>query len=647
MGKNITRKILDSHIMEGVPQAGNEIDIRIDQTLTQDATGTTAYLQFEALGFDKVKAELSVSYIDHNTIQDGFENSDDHRYLETVAKRYGIKLSKAGNGICHQVHLERFSVPGKTLLGSDSHTSTCGGMGMLAIGAGGLDVAVAMGGGTYNLIYPKVIKVDLKGGLRQWVSAKDIILKILDILSTEGNVECILEYGGAGVETLSVPERATIANMGAETGVTASVFPSDENTREFLKAQAREEAWIELNADKDAEYDRIVEIDLSALEPLAACPHSPGNIKLLKELKGLEVDQVLIGSCTNASYRDIMIVAEILNGRKIAPGVSFGVACGSRQVLEMVSRNRGLAYIISSGARILECSCGFCIGNSLAPKTDAVSIRTSNRNFFGRSGTESADVYLVSPESAAAIAIAGVIVDPTEFFAREKFPEINIPEKFIIDDSMIIDSGDGNKAVEIYRGPNIGAPPYNDPLPRNIEGVATIKLGDKITTDHIMPAGKRLKYRSNIPVYARFVFERNDPEFSKKALANKERGIHNIIIAGESYGQGSSREHAAICPMYLGVKMVVAKSIERIHKANLINFGIIPALFGNPSDYDNIDANDKLSIMDIDKIDNSKLETIIMNNNTKGIDISLKLELTPGQRNIILAGGKINAIKNS
>lgn len=645
MCKNIVQKILDAHIIEGEPKAGNEVGIRIGQTLTQDATGTMTYLQFEALGFDRVKTELSVSYVDHNTIQEGFENADDHKYLETAAKKYGIKFSKPGNGICHQVHLERFGLPGKTLLGSDSHTPTGGGIGMLAIGAGGLDVAVAMGGGAFNLTYPKVIKIDLKGKLRPWIAVKDVILKVLEILSTKGNVGYMIEYGGEGVDTLSVPERATITNMGAETGVTTSVFPSDELTKAFLEAQGRGEGWKELKADPDAEYDRIIEIDLSTLEPLAACPHSPGNIRTLKELSGTPVDQVCIGSCTNASYRDIMIVASALKGKKVASGVSLGVACGSRQVLEMISRNGSLADIISSGARVLESACGFCIGNSFAPKTDAVSIRTSNRNFYGRSGNNSASVYLVSPEAAVAMALAGEIVDPTEYFSADDFPQIDLPEKFIIDDSMIIDSGKGQMDIEIYRGPNIGDPPYSDPLQDAIDGVVTIKVEDKTTTDHIMPAGSRLKYRSNIPKYAEFVFERNDPEFYQKALVNKEKGIHNVIVAGESYGQGSSREHAAICPMYLGVKLVVAKSIERIHKANLVNFGIVPAIFEKPSDYDGIDTNDKLNIEDIREAVESKSTTINLKNETKGSRVSLKIELSDRERTILLAGGKINATK--
>jgi aconitate hydratase len=644
MGKNIVQKILDSHIVEGNPVPGQQVGIRIDQTLTQDATGTMAYLQFEALGFDKVKTDLSVSYVDHNTIQDGFENADDHKYLETVAAKYGIKFSKPGNGICHQVHLERFGVPGKTLLGSDSHTPTGGGIGMIAIGAGGLDVAVAMGGGPFFITYPRVIKVELTGSLQPWVSAKDIILKVLEILSTKGNVGAVVEYGGPGVKTLTVPERATITNMGAELGVTTSVFPSDEITLEFLKAQKREQCFTAIQADQDAQYDRVITIDLSTLDPRAACPHSPGNVKTLREIGPLTVDQVLIGSCTNASYRDIMLVASALKGKKIAPHVSLGITCGSRQVLEMVSRNGALADIISSGARILESACGFCIGNSLAPKTNAVSVRTSNRNFFGRSGTNSAEVYLTSPEAAVAAALSGKICDPRDLFSKDSYPSIKIPSEFLIDDSMIIEPSKDSSKVQIVRGPNIGDPPSNEPCPQKLSAVVAIKVGDKITTDHIMPAGSRLKYRSNIPKYAEFVFEREAPQFAAQALANRNKGIHNVIVAGESYGQGSSREHAAICPMYLGVKMVVAKSMERIHRANLINFGIIPAILSNPQDYDALNHNDELVIDNLrDQLSGGS--ELIMTNKTKGNSISLKVELTDRERAMILAGGLINSTK--
>lgn len=646
MGKNIVQKIFDAHVVEGKSMAGQEVGIRIDQTLTQDATGTMAYLQFEALGFDKVKTELSVSYVDHNTIQEGFENADDHKYLETVAAKYGIKFSRPGNGICHQVHLERFGRPGKTLLGSDSHTPTGGGVGMIAIGAGGLDVAVAMGGGPFFLTYPNVIKVELTGKLRPWVAAKDVILKVLEILTTKGNVGSVIEYCGAGITTLSVPERSTITNMGAELGVTTSVFPSDETTKKFLVAQGREADWVSLTADSDATYDRVISIDLSSLEPLAACPHSPGNIKSLKELSGIAVDQVLVGSCTNASYRDIMLVASILKGKKISPNVAFGVACGSRQVLEMIGRNGALADIISSGARILETACGFCIGNSMAPKTDAVSVRTTNRNFFGRSGTPTANVYLTSPEAAVAAALSGKLVDPRAFFSDGDYPQIELPFHFAIDDSMILEPSSDPASVRIVRGPNIGDPPSNSPLSEHIKGVATVKVGDKITTDHIMPAGSRLKYRSNIPKYAEFVFEREAPQFSSNALENQGKGIHNIIIAGESYGQGSSREHAAICPMYLGVKMVIAKSMERIHRANLVNFGIVPAFFENAADYDAIQQGDELVVENI-RSSIASNQKIILIDKTSNKKIALKIEISPREIEMLLAGSLINATKGN
>ncbi|MCL2183502.1 MAG: aconitate hydratase [Chitinispirillia bacterium] len=641
MGKNIVQKILDGHIVDGKPEKGSAVGIRIDQTLTQDATGTMAYLQFEALGFDRVKTELSVSYVDHNTIQEGFENADDHKYLETVAAKYGILFSKPGNGICHQVHVERFGKPGKTLLGSDSHTPTGGGIGMVAIGAGGLDVAVAMGGGPFYLTYPEVVKVELAGTLRPWVSAKDVVLALLEIMGTKGNAGSMVEYGGPGVDALSVPERATITNMGAELGVITSVFPSDEKTRLFLRAQGREEGYAELSADSDALYDRVIKIDLSALEPRAACPHSPGNVKKLSELKGIKVDQALVGSCTNASYRDIMLTAAMLKGKKVNPNVSLGVACGSRQVLEMVSRNGALAEIISSGARILETACGFCIGNSVAPRTDAVSVRTSNRNFFGRSGTSSAQVYLSSPEAAVAAALSGELCDPVEYFKNEQYPQITAPDNFIIDDSMILKPAADPSKVEIFRGPNIGAPPSNEACPDVIDGCVAIKVGDKITTDHIMPAGSRLKYRSNIQKYAEFVFEREDPEFSKRALDNKGKGIRNIIVGGESYGQGSSREHAAICPMYLGVKMVITISMERIHRANLVNFGIIPATFVNAGDYAKLGKDDMLTIGDVRRSIQTGAELTAVRKGD-GLQVRLNVELTEREKGMVLAGSLIN-----
>jgi aconitate hydratase len=644
MGKNIVQKILDQHIVEGSPIPGREVGIRIDQTLTQDATGTMAYLQFEALGFDKVKTELSVSYVDHNTLQEGFENADDHAYLESVAARYGIRFSRPGNGICHQVHLERFACPGKTLLGSDSHTPTAGGIGMIAMGAGGLDVAVAMGGGPFYVTYPRVFKVELKGALRPWVSAKDIILKLLETLGAQGNVGVVVEYGGEGVSLLSVPERATIANMGAELGVTTSVFPSDERTKAFLAAQDRQRCFKSLAADADAAYDRVIAIDLSGLVPLAACPHSPANVKPLGDLENIAVNQVMIGSCTNGSFLDIMQVASVLKGKKVSPGISLGVACGSRQVLEMAAANGALADIVASGARILETACGFCIGNSMAPRTNGVSVRTSNRNFHGRSGTATANVYLVSPLSAAAAALSGKLADPVRYFASERYPHVAEPSRFALDDSMISEARAGGSGVRIVRGPNIGEPPKNEAFPDTVDAEVGIYLGDAITTDHIMPAGSRLKFRSNIPKYAQYVFERQDPDFHKKALANKEKGVHTVIVAGESYGQGSSREHAAICPMYLGVKMVVAKSFERIHAANLINFGILPAVFKNPGDYGKIKAGDRLVVANVHKgvAEENMLSVRVA---SSSFEFPVTIDLTERQRRIMLAGGLINYIK--
>ncbi len=639
MSKNLVYKILESHLIEGKLEAGAEIAIKIDQTLTQDATGTMAYLQFEAMDVPRVKTELSVSYVDHNTLQDGFENADDHRYLMTVASKYGIHYSKAGNGICHQVHLERFGRPGKTLLGSDSHTPTGGGIGMIAIGAGGLDVAVAMGGGPFYLSCPKVVKVNLTGKLRPWVSAKDVILTILKMLTTKGNVGTIIEYGGDGVKTLSVPERATITNMGAELGVTTSIFPSDEITKTFLTAQRRESDWTSLVADVNAEYDKVIDLDLGKIEPLMAKPHSPDNIATVKELAGTKVDQVMVGSCTNSSYRDLMLVASMLKGRRVFPDVSFGVAPGSRQVLEMIARNGALADIVSAGARVLESTCGFCIGAGQAPKTEAVSIRTNNRNFEGRSGTKSARVFLASPESAVAAALTGGIMDPRDLGIP--YPEIVVPDQFWIDDTMILPPAKDPLSAAVFRGPNIGDPPAAEPLAETIRGVVAIKVGDKTTTDHIMPAGSRLKYRSNIPKYAEFVFEGVDATFSRKALENKKAGIHNIVIAGQSYGQGSSREHAAICPMYLGVKAVIAKSFERIHAANLINFGILPLIFANEADYDGIGASDRIEIADI-KITLSKGADLVLKNMTNGQTAALKYSLSPRQRDILLAGGMLN-----
>ncbi|MCK5039613.1 MAG: aconitate hydratase [Candidatus Aenigmarchaeota archaeon] len=638
MGKSITQKILEEHIVKGNFKSGKEIAIRIDQTLTQDATGTMAYLQFETMNVPEVKTELSVSYVDHNTIQIGFENADDHRYLQTIAEKYGIVFSRAGNGICHQVHLERFGKPGKTLLGSDSHTPTGGGIGMMAMGAGGLDVAVAMAGGPFYITCPKVIKINLTGRLKSWVAAKDVVLKILEIFTTKGNVGCVFEYGGEGVNTLSVPERATITNMGAECGVTTSVFPSDEITREFLKSQQREEDWVELKADGDAVYEKVIDVDLSEIVPLAACPHSPGNIKTVEELKGMKVNQVCVGSCTNSSYKDLMTIAKILKGKKAHPDVSFVVAPGSRAVLQNISKNGALGDLIDSGARIVESACGFCIGNSQSPQNDAVSVRTSNRNFLGRSGTKSAHVYLTSVESAAAAVITGKITDPRNM--EIECPLVEMPSEFYTDKSMFIFPTEEKKGIEIYRGPNIGNPPSISPMPETIDGVVTIKTGDKTTTDHIIPAGSRMKYRSNVPKYSEFVFEILDPSFYERASKIRDSGKDNIIVGGLSYGQGSSREHAALCPMFLGVKAVIAKSFERIHTANLINFGIVPLVFEKDGDYNAIEEKDEIEILDIKKaIGEGK--SIVVRNKTKGTEFTVECDVSDRQRDILLAGGML------
>lgn len=644
MGMNLTQKILKDHLLEGELIPGKEIAIRIDQTLTQDATGTMAFLQFEAMGLDGTKNELAVSYVDHNTVQVGFENADDHAYLQSAAGRFGAVFSRPGNGICHQVHLERFGAPGKTLLGADSHTPTGGGIGMIAMGAGGIDVAVAMGGGPFYMTAPEVVEIRLEGQLRPWVSAKDVILHVLSIFGTKGNVGRIFEYTGPGITTLQVPDRATITNMGAECGVTTSVFPSDENTRLFLEAQGRGKDWRALEADSDATYQHQITIDLSQIEPLTAEPHSPGNIATIASLAGKSVDQVLIGSCTNSSYRDLRTAAEILRGHTVAPHVSLGVAPGSREVMLMLAKEGYLADLIASGARILESACGFCIGNHQSPGTDAVSLRTSNRNFEGRSGTQSAGVYLVSPEVAALAAISGVFVDPLSQPA-ESYPAVGLPNQFIIDDSMFIFPPENGAEIEIQRGPNIGAPPVNSELPADIAGVATIKVGEKITTDHIMPAGQRLKFRSNVPTYAQYVFEHVDPGFSRRAIEHRDAGRHNIIVAGHSYGQGSSREHAALCPMYLGVKAVIAQSIERIHMANLFNFGIIPFIFEDPADYARIDAGDELRIDDIRGALVTSAEEgspVVLRNVTRSCDIPLRAAFTSRQVELLLTGGLLN-----
>ena len=643
MAQNIVEKILSAHRVSGELVPGKELAIRIDQTLTQDATGTMAYLQFESMGLDRVKADLAVSYVDHNTIQVGFENADDHAYLKSVAQRYGIVFSRPGNGICHQLHLERFGKPGATLLGSDSHTPTGGGVGMIAIGAGGIDVAVAMGGGPFYLTCPKVTLVRLTGALKPGVSAKDLILKVLSVYGTNGNVGRVLEYGGPGVAGLGVPARATITNMGAELGVTTSVFPSDAATRAFLKAQGREQDWTELVADAGAAYDKTLEIDLDALEPMAACPHSPGNIATIASLAGKRVNQVLIGSCTNSSYRDLKTVALMLRGKKVHPDVEVGVAPGSRQVVAMLAQEGLLADLVSAGVRILENACGFCIGNHMSPGTDAVSLRTSNRNFEGRSGTQSAQVYLVSPETAAAAALSGAFTDPRGVACPS---EVTEPAAFGLDDSMFLfreTAGRGVPGTAIVRGPNIGQVPAGKPLPGTLVGVAVIKVGDKITTDHIMPAGARLKYRSNVPQYAKYVFEHVDPAFHANASANRDAGLHNVIVAGDSYGQGSSREHAAMCPMYLGVKALVAKSIERIHLANLINFGIVPFIFENPSDYETVAKGDRLEIEGLREAVSGDGRAVVRNV-TQGTSFGVSVTLSARQKTILLNGGLLAAV---
>ncbi len=638
MGKNLTQKILGSHLASGELVPGSEIAIRIDQTLTQDATGTMAYLQFEAMGVPKVKTEISVSYVDHNMLQTGFENADDHRFLQTVAAKHGIYFSRPGNGICHQVHLERFAAPGKTMLGSDSHTPTAGGMGMIAIGAGGLDVAVAMGGGAFYLAAPKVVGVKLTGKLQPWVSAKDIILEVLRQLTVKGGVGKIVEYYGPGVASLTVPERGTITNMGAELGATTSVFPSDEQTRRYLKAQGREKVWAPLAADEDATYDENITINLDKLEPLAAKPHSPDAVETVKAQKGTKVDQVLIGSCTNSSYVDIMRVAAILKGKTVDPSVSVGLSPGSKQVFQMIAANGALADLIGAGVRILESACGPCIGMGQAPNSGAVSLRTFNRNFEGRSGTADARVYLVSPETAAAAALTGYMTDPREI---GEYPTFEMPDHFLLDDNMIVPPAQAPDQVEVLRGPNIKPLPIARPMAEKIAGEILLKVGDNITTDHIMPAGaKILPLRSNIPAISEHVFVRVDPEFPARAKA-KNGGI---IVGGSNYGQGSSREHAALAPMYLGVKALITKSFARIHKANLINFGILPLTFANEADYDKIELGDKLVIDDI-KGQIAAGTEVIVRNETKDLVFTVKHDLTPRQIEIIEEGGLLNYTK--
>ena len=643
MGYTLTEKILKAHLVDGEFVKGKEIGIRIDQTLTQDATGTMAYLEFEAMGVPRVKTERSVAYIDHNTLQSGFENADDHRFIGSVAKKHGIYFSRPGNGICHQVHLERFGIPGKTLIGSDSHTPTGGGIGMIAIGAGGLDVAVAMGGGAYYITYPKIVNVKLTGKLNPWVAAKDVILEVLRIMSVKGGVGKVIEYTGEGVKTLSVPERATITNMGAELGATTSIFPSDEITKQFLDAQKRGEVWTELSADPDAVYDEVIEINLSELAPLAACPHSPDNIKTAEELSGMKIDQVCIGSCTNSSLMDMMKVAHILKGKTVHPDVSLSIAPGSKQVLNMLAQNGALAIMIDAGARILESACGPCIGMGQSPNSKGISLRTFNRNFEGRSGTKDGQIYLVSPEMAAASAIAGVLTDPRTL---GEMPVFEMPKEFVINDNMIAAPAPVEEMdkVEILRGPNIKPFPTTKPLADSIEAPCSLKVGDNITTDHIMPAGaKILPLRSNIPAISKFCFTVCDEKFPERA----ESLGKSIIVGGANYGQGSSREHAALAPLHLGVKAVLVKSFARIHRSNLINVGILPLTFVNEADYDKISQGDELVLANVRAdIEAGKTE-LTVTNKTTGAEIPVLCELSGRTKDIILAGGLLDYTRES
>lgn len=637
MGKTIAEKILEAHLVDGEMVKGQEIGLRIDQTLTQDATGTMAYLQFEAMGIDQVKTERSVAYIDHNTLQSGFENADDHKYIGTVAKKHGIYFSKAGNGICHQVHLERFGVPGKTLIGSDSHTPTGGGIGMLAFGAGGLDVAVAMGGGAYYIPMPKMVRVTLNGALAPWVSAKDIILDVLRQMTVKGGVGKIVEYAGEGVKTLSVPERATITNMGAELGATTSIFPSDEVTKKFLEAQGRGDVWIPLSSDRDAVYDEEVIVDLNTLQPLAAKPHMPDNVELVDSIGPIKVNQVCIGSCTNSSYYDMMKVAGILRGKRVSPDVSLTISPGSMQVLNMLAKNGALSDIISSGARILECACGPCIGMGQSPESGGVSLRTFNRNFEGRSGTQDAKIYLVSPETAAASAIAGVLTDPRTL---GKMPHIDMPAHFDINDDMLIKPSDHPEEIEVVRGPNIKPFPLGKALEASYNGKIVLKTGDNITTDHILPAGaKLLPYRSNIPHYSNYCFVNVDPKFPQRC---KENG-GGVIVGGANYGQGSSREHAALVPLYLGIKAVLAKSFARIHKANLVNAGILPLTFIDAKDYDKVGLNDPIALPNVlEELNAGEQITVAVGKYT----FKANCDVSGRQRAALLAGGMLNYAKS-
>ncbi|MGN0633334.1 MAG: aconitate hydratase [Oscillospiraceae bacterium] len=644
MGMTLTEKILRAHLVDGEYVKGQEIGIKIDQTLTQDATGTMAYLEFEAIGIPRVKTERSVAYIDHNTLQSGFENADDHRFIGSVAKKHGIYFSRPGNGICHQVHLERFGIPGKTLIGSDSHTPTGGGIGMIAIGAGGQDVAVAMGGGAYYITCPKVVKVNLTGKLSPWVSAKDVILQVLRIMSVKGGVGKVIEYCGEGVKSLSVPERATITNMGAELGATTSIFPSDEITLEFLKAQDRADVWTPLAADDDAEYDEQIDIDLSALVPQAACPHSPDNVKTVEEIGKLKIDQVCIGSCTNSSFVDMMKVAYILKGKTVDPSVSLAIAPGSKQVLNMIAQNGALSDMIDAGARILESACGPCIGMGQSPNSAGVSLRTFNRNFEGRSGTKDGQIYLVSPEMAAVSALTGYLTDPRDYLGD--MPEFKLPVQFTINDNMIVPpaSEEEMDSVEVLRGPNIKPFPDTAPLDDSIECAVSLKVGDNITTDHIMPAGaKILPLRSNIPKISQHCFTVCDEDFPRRA---KNMG-KSIIVGGSNYGQGSSREHAALAPLYLGVKAVLVKSFARIHRANLINAGILPLTFVNEADYEKISQGDEIVIADVKaSVIADKTELTVVNKTT-GAEIPVLCELTGRTKDIILAGGLLDYTRES
>lgn len=640
MGLTLAQKIIRDHLVSGTMRPGEEIGLRIDQTLTQDATGTMAYLQLEAMGIEQVKTELSVAYVDHNTLQAGFENADDHRYIRTVAARHGIRFSRPGNGICHQVHLERFGVPGKTLIGSDSHTPTAGGLCMMGMGAGGLDVAVAMGGGTYYITMPRIIGVRLTGRLAPWVSAKDIILEVLRRLGVKGGVGAVLEYYGDGVETLSVPQRATVTNMGAELGATTSLFPSDERTREFLTREGREDVWREIRPDADAAYDETLAIDLSALVPLAACPHSPDNVRPVSELAGMPVDQVCIGSCTNSSMQDMLTVAAILRGKTVAPNVSLSVSPGSRQVYAMLAQTGALTDLIAAGARILECACGPCIGMGFSPNSGGVSLRTFNRNFEARSGTKDAQVYLVSPEVAAVSAVAGVFCDPTTCGAP---PRVTLPQTFDLDDNMILPPASPEEApsVEVLRGPNIKPIPVGVAPAETLAAPLILKVGDNITTDHIMPAGaKILPYRSNVPKLSEYCFTVCDPTFPERA----KRAGEGIIVGGANYGQGSSREHAALVPLYLGIRAVIAKSFARIHKANLINFGIVPLTFIDPADADRLAEGDALRLPGFRRAIAGG-ETVTLYDDTTGAEIPLRLDFTAREREILLAGGLLNLTK--